>query len=139
MSFPDVDPGVPLITEVGAMLPIALWYDPRTRAHLLTALGAYAELDPVDHAAIFSIAIPLGSFPSSPTLGLDVKRLNRIRDSRIDGTFAQMVADVWRPLTLAKDLRIDATEAYRNPGGQILASASYTNLRTLKNKKIGFS
>lgn len=119
-----------LITEVGVHLPIATWYDPSVRAFVLTQLGEYAELHPVDHQAIFSFAIPEGAFPASPGFGLKIHRLDRCPSARLASTFAQIVAETWRRLTKAGDLRIDRTEAERNSSGQILALAAYTNLRT---------
>lgn len=96
-------------------VPPTVLLDPSTRSWR-TESGALVSGDPVLQEATLALGVELGTIPSDPELGIDVKGIRNARPAEVERVVVDRVARALRRPVAAKELVIESVLVEATPG-----------------------
>ena len=104
------------------------YYDPLIRGFATTSDGDLVSVHPVVQEASFALGVALGSIPSAPTVGLNIRRIKSARSADVPIVARDEVEVALKRLIDAGDIqivRVTASAAW----GRVLMETEFVNLR----------
>lgn len=104
------------------------YYDPSIRGFATLSNGDLRSVHPVIQEASFALGVPVGSIPSTPNVGLNVKRILAATADTLQRVAEDEVNVALRRLLDAKDILVKRVVTERR-GGYVRMDVEIVNLR----------